>query len=123
MHCAMGAAGWETEYLKVRQAVCSHIAETNTYTGIKGNMYLANTKMALVMTEGMDVELMVASQMLGINIHIYHKMGKEYEWQKFLCMNGVASLAHKAMYLYNHNGIGNSVWLLDCLCYIYIVFT
>ena len=50
------------QHLKVRQAIWVHIADTNTDTGIKVSMYLANTKMASLTTEGMDVDLRAAAQ-------------------------------------------------------------
>ena len=52
------------------QAVCDHTAATNTYTGIKGSMYLNDTKMASLTMEGMDLEFMEATQVLGIDMYI-----------------------------------------------------
>ena len=80
-----GATGWETAHLEVRKAICNHIAETNTYTGIRGSRYLADTKMSSLMTQDMDVELMAAAQVLGINIYVYHKCRKEYKLHSIPC--------------------------------------
>ena len=77
-----GATDWETAHLKVRNAICDYIAKTNTNTGTKGSMYLANTKMISLTTEGTDVVLMAPTQVLGINIYIYHKWVKKCKWLK-----------------------------------------
>ena len=65
------ANGWKAVQLKVRNGICYHIADT--YTGIKGSKYLDDTKMKLLTTEGIDVVLMEAGQLLGVHIYIYHK--------------------------------------------------
>ena len=55
----------------------------------QGEYVLADSKMASLMTEVMDVDIMAVAQGLGINIYVYHKWGKEYKWLKFPCINGV----------------------------------
>ena len=49
--------------------------------------------------EGTDVELMAAAQVLGIDIYVYHKWGKKYNWLKFPCINGATPETHKAVYV------------------------
>ena len=65
----------------------AYITEIKKYTGIKGSIYLANKKIASLTTEDIDVQLIAAIQVLGIDIHVYHKWGKEYKWLKFPCIN------------------------------------
>ena len=71
------ATGFEVAHLKVRNAICDNIAETNTYTVTKWSTYMANTKMTSLTTEGMDVELLVAAQLLGIVVHITTNGGRD----------------------------------------------
>ena len=49
-----------------------------------------------------------AVHMLGIDICIYHKSGKECMWIKFPWINGATPTTRKAMYLHNHKGNGRS---------------
>ena len=58
------------EHLEARNATCDHIAETNMYTGNKGNMYLADTKMISLSTDCADMEIIAAVQVLVSNIHL-----------------------------------------------------
>ena len=54
--------------------------------------------------EGMDVELMPAAQVLGINIYNYHICGKECKCLKFHYIAGVTPPMKKAMSPGNFQG-------------------